>query len=55
MTGLVSKKILKNNNLLAMPTKIEELWNLLIKYSSLKFDKDLWTQSGKILTAKYNM
>ena len=53
MTGLVSKKILKDNNLLTMPTKIEELWNLLINYSSLKFDKDLWTQSGKKVTSKY--
>ena len=53
MTGLVSKKILKDDNLLSMPTKIEELWQLLKNYSSLKFDADLRIQSGKKVTSKY--
>ncbi len=53
MTGLVSKKILKDDNLLTMPQKIEELWALLKNYSSLKFDKELRTQSGKKVTSKY--
>ena len=53
MTGLVSKKILKDNSLLTMPAKIDELWSLLINYSSVKFDNELWTQSGKKVTAKY--
>ena len=53
MTGLVSKKVLKDNDLLSMPSKIEDLWNKLKYYSSVKFDKDLWTQSGKKVTSKY--
>ena len=53
MTGLVSKKILKDNSLLTMPSKIEELWKLLKDYSSLKFNNELWTQSGKKVTSKY--
>ena len=53
MTGLVSKKILKDNSFLTNPTKIDELWSLLINYSSVKFDNELWTQSGKKVTAKY--
>jgi hypothetical protein len=52
MTGLVSKKMLKDNSFLTNPTKIEELWKLLINYSSIKFDNELWTQSGKKVTAK---
>ena len=53
MTGLVSKKILKDNVLFTMPTKIDELWNLLKHYSQLEFNKELWTQSGKKVTSKY--
>ena len=53
MTGLVSKKILKNNALLSNSKKIEDLWNLMKNYSSLKFDNELWTQSGKKVTSKY--
>ena len=53
MTGLVSKKILKDNTLLSNSSKIEELWTMLKNYSSLKFDKELWTQSGKKVTSKY--
>ena len=53
MTGLVSKKILKSNALLSNSKKIEDLWNLMKNYSSLKFDNELWTQSGKKVTSKY--
>ena len=53
MTGLVSKKILKDNILLTMPTKIDELWKILKEYSSIKFDNELKTQSGKKVTSKY--
>ena len=53
MTGLVSKKILKDNTLLSNSSKIEDLWKLLKNYSSLKFDNELWTQSGKKVTSKY--
>ena len=30
MTGLVSKKMIKDNSFLTNPTKIEELWKLLL-------------------------
>ena len=53
MTGLVSKKILKNNELQINSPKIDEFWNLLKEYSTLKFDKDLYTKSGKKVTSKY--
>ena len=53
MTGLISKKILKDNSLLTMPTKIEELWKMLKDYSSLEFQNEMKTQSGKKVTSKY--
>ena len=53
MTGLVSKKILGNKELQTETKKIEEFWNLLKEYSSIKFDNDIYTQSGKKVTSKY--
>ena len=53
MTGLVSKKILKDNSILSNPTKIDGLWNLLMNYSSLQFSNELFTQAGKKVTSKY--
>ena len=53
MTGLVSKKILKSDELQTNSPKIDEFWNLLKEYSSLKFDKDLYTKYGKRVTSKY--
>ena len=53
MTGLVSKKILKEETLKYDTKKIDEFWNLLLEYSSLKFDQDLYTKEGKKVTSKY--
>ena len=53
MTGLVSKKILKDNSLLSNIQRIDEFWNLLMNFSSLKFENELRTQAGKKVTSKY--
>ena len=53
MTGLISKKVLKDNALLSTPTKLDELWKMMKEYSSLKFDYEMKTQSGKKITSKY--
>ena len=53
MTGLVSKKILKDNEILTNQKRINDLWDLLINYSSVKFDNELFTQAGKKVTSKY--
>ena len=53
MTGLVSKKVLKDNVLLSIPSKMDELWKMMKEYSSLKFDYEMKTQSGKKVTSKY--
>ena len=49
MTGLVSKKILKDDYFNNEVDKIDEFWNLLLEYSS----QDIYTQEGKKVSSKY--
>ena len=53
MTGLVSKKILKDYSLRNDPGKIDDFWKLLKYFSSLKNNKVIHTKSIKQVTSKY--
>ena len=48
MTGLISKKMVKEN----LVGKSEQLWELLKERSKLKFEGEMRTQTGKLVTAK---